>query len=58
MTRRLAARGVTLHSHTPVRQVQAQRLLSDDRELPHDFLLCCTGVRAASWLSDLSLIHI
>ena len=55
MTRRLAARGVTLHSHTPVRQVQAQRLLSDDRELPHDFLLWCTGVRAASWLSDSGL---
>ncbi|WP_370201899.1 selenide, water dikinase SelD [Alloalcanivorax venustensis] len=55
MTRRLAAHGVTLHSHTPVRQVQAQRLLSDDRELPHDFLLWCTGVRAASWLSDSGL---
>jgi len=55
MTRRLAAQGVTLHTHTPVRQAQGQRLLSDDGEVPHDFLLWCTGVRAPAWLSESGL---
>ena len=51
MARRLAEAGVRLCADTLVRRVEAGRLILDGDTLGHDFLLWCTGVRAAPWLA-------
>lgn len=52
MARRLPPLGVTLHEYQRVRRAHADRLeMEDGRELPHDFLLWCTGAAAQPWLA-------
>ncbi|HCE38556.1 MAG: selenide, water dikinase SelD [Alcanivorax sp.] len=51
MARRLADYGVRLCTESPVRRVEAGRLILDHDAVAHDFLLWCTGVKAAPWLA-------
>jgi len=55
IARRLARQGVTLRTHSPVHRVEAGRLITDNAPLEHDFLLWCTGARAAPWLAESGL---
>jgi len=51
MAQRLAADGVTVLEHQPVRRVDAGSVETDAGPLRHDFLLWCTGARAPAWLA-------
>ncbi|MBL7251313.1 selenide, water dikinase SelD [Alloalcanivorax marinus] len=51
MARRLADAGVRLRTHARVQRVDAGRLTLGDDTLDYDFLLWCTGVKAAPWLA-------